>query len=152
MGDELNGLKGRGVMIFKNTGKIVDLRDVTIKEITLGELEPGDERVELHTPSCLGEQKTITFTVKPRSKRKFHKAVYWLHRPFKKRAYLSKRELVNIIARSLHDGVLPMPISYYMAFTHKQLMKIIKDALYAMKEFRKLNEQVKEQLKEQGNE
>jgi hypothetical protein len=130
-------LSGKGVFIRKDTGEMIDLGDVTISELHISESplngRVGDgERFELHTPSCLGEQKTYTFKVKVRSKRKLRKATYALFRPFRHlpRKYISKREVIDIIFKQYVDtGIVQalQPREYYMGFSRKKLQNMYRD-------------------------
>ena len=130
MGDEMNPFTGKGILICKKTGEVIKLGDVTIKEICNGELEPGDEHVELNRPSFIGGDK-ITFSVKIRSKRKWRKMLYPFLRPIPmNRQYISKRDVIDIIFKQYVDtGIVQalQPREYYMGFSRKKLQNMYRD-------------------------
>ena len=127
MGDEMNPFTGKGILICKKTGEVIKLGDVTIKEICNGELEPGDEHIELNRPSFIGGDK-ITFSVKIRSKRKWRKMLYPFLRPIPmNRQYISKREMILAIHKISEEA----KVGHIME-SDEQLMRYSAKHLYAI--------------------
>ena len=127
MGDEMNPFTGKGILICKKTGEVIKLGDVTIKEICNGELEPGDEHIELNRPSFIGGDK-ITFSVKIRSKRKWRKMLYPFLRLYPvHRKYISKREMIRVIHRISEEA----KVGHIME-SDEQLMRYSAKHLYAI--------------------
>ena len=127
MGDEMNPFTGKGILICKKTGEVIKLGDVTIKEICNGELEPGDEHIELNRPSFIGGDK-ITFSFKVRSKRKWRKMLYPFLRPIQmNRQYISKREMIRVIHRISEEA----KVGHIME-SDEQLMRYSAKHLYAI--------------------
>jgi hypothetical protein len=128
MDDEMNPFTGKGILICKKTGEVIKLGDVTIKEICNGELEPGDEHIELNRPSFIGGDK-ITFSVKIRSKRKWRKMIYSLSRPnLMKRRYISKREMIRAIhklSEVAKVGHITESDEQLMRYSAKHLLAIV---------------------------
>lgn len=118
---------GKGILICKKTGEVIKLGDVTIKEICNGELEPGDEHIELNRPSFIGGDK-ITFSVKIRSKRKLRKMLYPFLRLYPRhRQYISKREMIRVIHRISEEA----KVGHIME-SDEQLMRYSAKHLYAI--------------------
>jgi len=118
---------GKGILICKKTGEVINLGDVTIKEICNGELEPGDEHIELNRPSFIGGDK-ITFSVKIRSKRKWRKMLYPFLRPIPmNRQYISKREMIFAIHKISEE----VKVGHIME-SDEQLMRYSAKHLYAI--------------------
>lgn len=123
----MNPFTGKGILICKKTGEVIKLGDVTIKEICNGELEPGDEHIELNRPSFIGGDK-ITFSVKIRSKRKWRKMLYPFLRPIPmNRQYISKREMI----RAIHKISEEAKVGHIMESDEK-LMRYSAKHLYAI--------------------
>ena len=127
MGDEMNPFTGKGILICKKTGEVIKLGDVTIKEICNGELEPGDEHIELNRPSFIGGDK-ITFSVKIRSKRKWRKMLYPFLRLYPvHRKYISKREMIRVIhkmSEEVGEGSIVESDEQLMHYSAKHLYAI----------------------------
>ena len=127
MCDEMNPFTGKGILICKKTGEVIKLGDVTINEICNGELEPGDEHIELNRPSFIGGDK-IMFSVKVRSKRKWRKMLYPFLRPIPmNRQYISKREMI----RAIHKISKEANVGHIME-SDEQLMRYSAKHLYAV--------------------
>jgi hypothetical protein len=127
-------LSGKGVLIDKDTGKVHDLGEVTVTKLDGGPLLP-----DYVLPKGFDAQKSYTWTLKL-SKRKGRKFEYEMKRLCMppKRTYLSKRELVTIIERAFFPNGLPLPVSYYMERSHRQLMNFIMNTAYLMKKNREM--------------
>ena len=127
MGDEMNPFTGKGILICKKTGEVIKLGDVTIKEICNGELEPGNEHIELNRPSFIGGDK-ITFSVKVRSKRKWRKMLYPFLRPIPMNLqYISKRDMIRVIHKISEEA----KVGHIME-SDEQLMRYSAKHLYAI--------------------
>ena len=127
MGDEMNPFTGKCILINKKTGEVIKLGDVTIKEICNGELEPGNEHIELNRPSFIGGDK-ITFSVKVRSKRKWRKMLYPFIRPIPMNLqYISKREMIHAIHKISEEA----KVGHIME-SDDQLMRYSAKHLYAI--------------------
>lgn len=126
--------KHTAVLIDKETGVVHDLGDVINAKILE---ENNDVKI-----SAKGNDWNVECTwVKPLSKRKARKFRYFIERLCKPidRKYIPKRELVTIIERAFYPNGLPLPVSYYMERSHRQLMNLIINTAYLMKKHRELH-------------
>lgn len=127
--------KSHAVLIDRETGKVHDLGEVTVTKLDVGPLMPDDV-----LPKGFDAQKSYTWTLKlsKRKGRKLKYAMMHLCMP-PKRKYIPKRELVTIIERAFYPNGLPLPVSYYMERSHRQLMNLIMNTAYLMKKHREMH-------------
>lgn len=125
--------KHTAVLIDKETGEIHDLGEVINAKILE---ENRDEKIPVKGNDWSVECQWCR-PLRKREAKKFRYFVYHMCQP-QRRTYLSKRELVTVIERAFYPEGLPLPVSFYMKFTHRQLMNIIMNTAYILKKFREL--------------
>ena len=122
--------KSHAVFIDKETGKVhrINLKHATLQDIQILSEQPA-----------IGNDWSVECKwVKPLSKRKSRKFIYFIERLCKprERKYIPKRELVNLYQKTFFPQGLLMPIDDYLKHTHRQLMNLLANTAYLVKKER----------------
>lgn len=122
--------KSHAVLIDKETGKV---HRINLKPATLHDIQIHSEQ-----PSIGNDWSVECKWVKPLSKRKSRKFIYFTERLCKprERKYIPKRELVNFYQKTFFPQGLLMPIDDYLKHTHRQLMNLLANTAYLVKKER----------------
>lgn len=127
MGEDFDFGKCTAMLIDKETGKVTNLGDVTVRNINGAELTPGDVHIELRRPSFTGGY-SFSARVKLRSKRKWRKFIYSLSRPnLMNCKYISKREMIRAIHKMSEEAKVG-----HIAESDEQLMRYSAKHLWAI--------------------
>lgn len=122
--------KSHAVLIDKETGKV---HRINSKPATLQDIQIHSEQ-----PAIGNDWSVECKWVKPLSKRKSRKFIYFIERLCKprERKYIPKRELVNLYQKTFFPQGLLMPIDDYLKYTHRQLMNLLANTAYLVKKER----------------